>query len=631
MPSPASSVLRFGVFELDSESGELRRHGLKIRLPEQSFQILKLLLSRPGEVVTRDELKQVLWTSDTFVDFEAGLNSAVRKLRDALDDSAGNSRFVETLPRRGYRFISPVSSPVAEPPASAPTSTTVPPATTVPAAAPRSRRASWIVAAMLLLSVTGVIYLRSRSSETGRATTAAPIRSLVVLPFENLTGDATQAYFVDAVTDALTTQLAQVAGLDVISRTSARQYQRPVKPLPAIGAELNVEAVVEGSLVRSGTRVRVTAQLVRTSTDRHIWAQSYDSELGQMLALQQQIATDLARAAGWAAPAGGSGRIRLSIDSQAYEAYVKGVSSMGMPYESNRKAVAYFEEAIARQPDFAQAYAELAVAQFQFLFSGPLSPREAMPKAEAAARRAVELDDTLARAHWILGQILSFYHWKWAEADAAYMRADRLRVPGRNTPTTSGSALVRSRRFAEAIAVAERARALDPLSLNAQMDVATAYRASGQHARALEEFRRGHLMARENSRTHFELGVTFVAMGRLDEAIRELETAVEKSQGAGPKMQAYLAFALAAAGRPLDARRILNQLELRRRQQYVSWFGTALIHDALGEKQPALAALERAHEDHALEFSQMDQYPPFKTIASEHRYQAIMQQIGLPR
>ena len=402
MASPASSVHRFGVFELDSDSGELRRHGLKIRLPEQSFQILKLLLSRPGEVVTRDELKQVLWTSDTFVDFEVGLNSAVRKLRDALDDSAENPRFVETLPRRGYRFIASVSSPVAEPPL-----VSTPTFTTATAAAPRFRRGSWIVAAILLISlvsVTGVMYQRSRLPETGGSAPAAPIRSLVVLPFENLTGDAAQAYFVDAVTDALTTQLAQVEGLDVISRTSARQYQRPVKPLPAIGEELNVEAVVEGSLVRSGSRVRVTTQLIRVSTDRHIWAQSYDGELGQMLALQQQIASDIARAAGWAAPAGGSGRIRLSIDSQAYEAYVKGVTSMGTPYESNRRAVVYFEEAIARQSDFAQAYAELAVAQFQFLFSGPLSPREAIPKAEAAARRAVELDDTLARAHWILGQ-----------------------------------------------------------------------------------------------------------------------------------------------------------------------------------------------------------------------------------
>jgi TolB-like protein/DNA-binding winged helix-turn-helix (wHTH) protein len=624
MPSPASSVHRFGVFELDSDSGELRRQGLKIRLPEQSFQILKLLLSRPGEVVSRDELKQVLWTSDTFVDFEVGLNSAVRKLRDALDDSAENPRFVETLPRRGYRFIASVSSPVAEPtPVSPPTSTTV------VAARPRSRRRAWIVAATLLMalaSVTGVMYQRSRSSETGGASS---IRSLAVLPFENLTGDPTQAYFVDAVTDALTTQLAQVEGLDVISRTSARQYQRPDKPLTAIGQELKVEAVVEGSLVRSGTRVRVTAQLVRTSTDRHIWAQSYDSELGQMLALQQQIASDIARAAGWAASAGGSGRIRLSINPQAYEAYMKGVTSMGTPYESNRRAVLYFEEAIAHQSDFAQAYAELAVAQFQFLFSGPLSPREAIPKAEAAARRAVELDDTLARAHWILGNILSMFHWKWAEADAAYERADRLRTPGRHSPVTSRSALVRGGRFAEAIAVAEHARTLDPLSYNAQMDVGIAYQTIGQHARAVEEFRRAQIMDPGNSRHHFQLGATFVAMGRLDEAIRELETAVTQSRGAGPRLSAYLAFALAAADRPAEARSIPNQLESRRRQQYVSWFGTALIHDALGEKEPALAALEHAHEDHAVEFSQMAEYPPFKTIASERRYQAIMQQIGL--
>ena len=261
----------------------------------------------------------------------------------------------------------------------------------------RSRRrhhdhaaAAWIVAATLLMRSVrhGVMYQRSRSSETGGASAAAPIRSLVVLPFENLTGDATQVYFVDAVTDALTTQLAQVEGLDVISRTSARQYQRPDKPLTAIGEELNVDAVVEGSLVRSGTRVRVTTQLVRV-----VHGSPY---LGAKL--RQRVGPDAGAPAtdcdGYRAGRR-LGRSRLAAADgydcpstpQAYEAYVKGVSSMGMPYESNRRAVAYFEEAIARQPDFAHAYAELAVAQFQFLFSGPLSPREAIPKAEAAATK----------------------------------------------------------------------------------------------------------------------------------------------------------------------------------------------------------------------------------------------------
>lgn len=639
MPSPAAAVVRFGVFELDNDSGELRRHGLKVRLPEQSFQILKLLLSRPGEVVTREQLQHVLWTSDTFVDFEVGLNSAVRKLREALDDSADNPQFIETLPRRGYRFVGSVSavasvttrpvvpsvaSPGEVPPAFPPSAV---------ATATRSHFGLWVVTGLLLLSTAaaaGVIYQRSRVAPSPGGVSAEPIRSLVVLPFENLTGDDAQGYFVDAVTDALTTRLAQVNGLDVISRTSARQYQRPLKRLQAIGAELNVEAVVEGSLVRAGSRVRVTAQLIRTATDRHIWAQTYESEVGDMLAVQQRIASDIAGAAGWPAPAGITAGMRQAIDPPAYEAYVKGLTNVGTAYESNRRAVRYFEDAIARQPDFAHAYAELAFAQFQFVFSGPLSPRDAIPKAEAAARRALELDDTLARAHWILGQILRTYHWKWDEADAEYRRAAELRGAGAEPQAASRPSLIRDGRFMEAVALAERARTLDPLSFNAQVDVGTAYREAGQHARAVEEFRRALEMSPGHGRAHFQLGATYVAMGRPEDAIRELETAVKQSQGARLRFEAYLAYAFAAAGRTDEARRVLNELEQRRREQYVSSYSIALIYDVLGDTQPALAALERAHDDHAVEFAQARVYPPFSTIASEPRFRAVMRQIGLP-
>jgi TolB-like protein/DNA-binding winged helix-turn-helix (wHTH) protein/tetratricopeptide (TPR) repeat protein len=628
-------MFRFGVFELDTGSGELRRHGLKIRLPEQSFQILKVLLSRPGEVVTREELQRVLWTSDTFVDFEVGLNSAVRKLREALDDSAENPRFIETLPRRGYRFIATVTAPAEEStatsdPAQVAEDVAVPSA----ASAPRSRVVIWSAAALVVVAVVaaaGVVYQRGGFEALRAGPATEPIRSLVVLPFENLTGDAGQDYFVDSVSDALTSHLARVPSLDVISRTTARQLKRSDKHVRQIGNELQVEGVLEGSVVRSGAGVRITAQLIRTATDRHVWAQTYESDLSHMIALQQRIAAEVAVAAGRPVPRAAGARTAKVINPRAYDAYLKGLTARGLQrHDGFRTAVGYFEEAVAIQPDFAEAYAALALTQVQFLYGGPLSPHETIPKAEAAARKALQLDDTLADAHRALGQIFSLYYWRWDEGDKAFQRAAS--AGGREELSEAGvGSLIRRGRFEEAVAAAERGRKLDPLSLNAQMAVGTAYGAARQYDRAINELRRALEMSPGRNRVHFQLGVTFLAMGRLDDAIRELEAAARTPQGHNSRMEAYLGYAYAAAGRTHDARKVLNELESHRRDQYVSSFGIALIHDALGEKEPALAALQRAYEDRAVEFALMAQYPPFKTIATDPRFEAVMRQVGLPR
>lgn len=624
--SATANIVRFGVFELDAQSGELRRHGLKVRLPDQSFQILKLLLSRPGEVVTREELRQVLWTSDTFVAFDTGLNSAIRKLRDALDDSAVNPRFVETLPRRGYRFIGAVRLP-------GPDRTSPPEVITAPTKRFGTETVLMASTLLLLAAIAAVIFISGRRGFVwlGGGSTAEPIHSLVVLPFENLTGDASQEYFADSVTDALTTRLAQVSRLDVISGSSARLYKQARKPLSAIGDELDIDAVVDGTVTRSGSQVRITAQLIRVATDRHLWAQSYDGELGQILTLQERIAADIAAAAGRQAPPSASARDRRKVDPQAYEAYLAGMIAAGsLRYEGQRRAVEYFEAAVARQPDFAEAYAALAANQQQFLFGGPLSPHEVVPKAEAAARKALQIDETLAQPHRTLGQILSLYYWKWDEADKEYQRASELSTRSGDSPAAAGTSLIRKARFSEALAMAERERKLDPLSFPAQVNVGTAYRAAGQYDRALLEFRRALEMNPGNTRAHFQRGATYVAMGRLPDAIVDLEVAARSPQGRNWRLEAYLGYAYAAAGRTADARSVLKELESQRHKQYVSSFGIALIHDALGEKEPALAALERAHEDHAVEFAQMAQYPPFRSVASEPRFQAILRQIGLP-
>jgi TolB-like protein/DNA-binding winged helix-turn-helix (wHTH) protein/tetratricopeptide (TPR) repeat protein len=629
-PNPPLHVVRFGVFELDTASGELRRHGLKIRLPDQSFQVLRLLLSRPGEVVTREELRRTLWTAETFGDFDVGLNSAIRRLREALDDSAENPRFVETLPRRGYRFVATVTEPAVVHTGESGTATRT---------AGPSRpgvRFLWIAGGLLLTATIAgfaVVYARGGFVRLRPGTAAAPIRSLVVLPFANLTGDATQDSFAEAVTDALTTHLAQVDGLDLISGTSARQYKRTAKRMPDIGKELNVDAALAGAVTRTGNRVRINAQLIHAATDRHLWARNYDRELSAILTLQQQIASDVAAAAGGApAASAASRRGGRGVDPQAYEAYLKGTREVGTQrYERFRVAVAYFEEAVARQPDFAEAYAALAQTQVLFLFGGPLSPRQTMPKAEAAARKAVALDDTLAVAHRALGQVLTLFLWEWDEAEKEFQRAAAL-SGGLDEPSGAENLLlIRRGRFADALAQAERARSRDTLSFTAQMNVGTVYRAAGQHDQALVEFNRALAMKRDRGWGHLQLGITYADMNRIDDAIRELETAARLPRQLSSRIELYLGHAYARAGRPLDARRILNTLESRRREHYVSSFGIALIHDALGEKEPAITALERAYDDRAVELAQMSLYPPFKTIASDPRFQSVMRQVGLPR
>jgi TolB-like protein/DNA-binding winged helix-turn-helix (wHTH) protein/Tfp pilus assembly protein PilF len=643
MPMPASHVVRFGVFELNRLSGELRRHGLKIRLPDQSFQVLKLLLSRPGDVVTREELRGVLWTADTFVDFEVGLNSAVRKLREALDDSADNPRFVETVPRHGYRFVASAVGPapraappeplVEQPPVLAADATAVAPAEPVPVPpriSTQSRARRWPAAALLSVLMVGIAGFAYTSGLLGPRATALveqPIASIVVLPFENLTGDPAQDYLADSVTEAITAHLAQVDGVDVISRTSARQYKQTHKPLPQIRTELNnVEGVVEGTLQRLGDKVRITAKLIRAETDRTLLAGMYEGEMSGMFSLHQQIASDLAAAAGRPRPSAVRPR---TINPKAYDAYVNGLNARGLQrHEGFRRAVAYLEEAIAIQPDFAEAYAELAIVQVQFLYGGPYSPHQVIPKAEAAARKALQLDDNLPKAHRALGQILNLYYWRWEEGDKELERATT--IGGLDDPPEAVSAsLRRRRRYQEAIAAAERGRKLDPLSVQAQIAVGNSYRAAGQYERAMSEYGRALEMSPANNRAQFQLGVNLVAMGRPADAIRELEIAARQATGHNSRMEAYLGYAYAAAGRARDARGVLKELEAHRQDQYVSWYGIALIHDALGEKAQALAALQRALDDRAVEFGLHDQYAPFTTIASEPAFQAVIRKVGL--
>jgi TolB-like protein/Flp pilus assembly protein TadD len=573
----SQGTIRFGVFEVDVKSGELRKQGFKTRLPPQSFQILLLLLKHPGEVVTRRELRQKLWPADIFVDFEMGLSSAIKKLRDALEDSARSPRFVETLPRRGYRFIAPIGAPTR------------------------------------------------RESEDG--TVAAAIKSIAVLPLENLSGDPSQDYFVDGMTEALITELAQIGGLRVISRTSVMRYKDAKKPLATIAHDLNVEAVVEGAVVRSGRRVRISAQLVHAPTDRHLWARSYQRDMGDILALQEEVARAIAE------------EIQVNLTPQeharlvrprrahpeAYDACLKARYYLNkQTFEGYSRALEYFEQAIAEEPTYALAYAGLSASYRLLTFMGPLSPQKSMPKAEAAARKALELDETLSEAHTALATIAYRFRYDWSTSDREFRRALELSPNDAECHRLYSVFLWSAGRLEEGFAEARRARELDPLAPG--MTEGWIFFWARQYDRAIAEFRTALDRDPDFVHAHLGLGSAYTLRGDLRKGIRALESAAKLSRR-NPTHLTRLGHAYAVAGKEREARTILEELHSRARRQYVSPVGIALVHLGLGDKEEALVWLEKAYQ--VRDFDLVTRNPRLDPLRTEPRFQDLMRRVGL--
>lgn len=457
-------LFRFNGFEADARSGELRQHGRKLNLQEQPFQILLMLLEHPGEIVSRDDLRQRLWSADVFVDFEDGLNTAIKKLRVALGDSAENPTFIATLPRRGYRFIAPVK--VIQETASTSSSGTV---ITENSSASRldslilKRGRSWVV--VLVLAIIFAAFLWKATGWRGQARRTASVKALAVLPIANLSGDAGQEYFSDGMTDALITDLAKLHDLRVISRTSVMRYKKSPKSLPEIARELNVDAIVEGSTVRDGNKVRIIAQLVQGTTDQHLWAENYETDLRNIVNLQGDIARQIANQI----------QIRLSpqektqlsasrpVDPKAYEDYLKGRSYFEHWTEAGTlEARKYYRQAISIDPTYAQAYASLADA---YVFGAvPESAEVAYPQARAAALKALQLDNSLAEAHAALAQIKFVSDWDWKGAEAEFQRAIDLDPNWTEARHMYSHYLLAMDRIADSEQQARRMVQIDPLS-----------------------------------------------------------------------------------------------------------------------------------------------------------------------
>jgi TolB-like protein/DNA-binding winged helix-turn-helix (wHTH) protein/Tfp pilus assembly protein PilF len=619
--------LRFDVFEVDLHAGELTKCGQRRKLQGQPFQVLAMLLEKPGELVTREELRSRIWPR-TIVDFDHGLNKAISKIRDALDDSSENPRFVETVARRGYRFLADVAaiegaggqSEVAP----GGLAGRVDPAND-DASAKRSRLPlAWKLFGVGLALVLAAALSWKLNSPDG----ALPrIRSLAVLPLENLSGDATQEYFADGMTDELIAHLGHISALRVISRTSVMTYKGARKSLPQIARELNVEAVVEGSVLRSGERVRITAQLIQVPADKHLWSQSYEGDMRDTLALQNRVANAIVE------------QIRVTVKQQehnsrpvnpeAYEAYLRGRYFWNKRTgDGLRKAIEYFTTAIEKDPTFAAAYSGLADT---YALSGDweygiLSPQDAFTNAKAAATKALALDNNLAEAHTSLAFALDLYAWDWEAAENEYQRAIALNPGYATAHHWYGWHLIVMGRNGDGIAELRTAESLDPLSPILSADLADALCIAHLYDDSVRQSRIALELDPNFAVTHYQLGQALVQKHMYNEAIAEFRRAIELA-GGNTTFDASLAHAYGVSGHIEEAMKILKDLQSKQTQQSPTDASIALVYVGLGDNNQAMIWLNKAYQ--ARFNPSILLRPAFDPIRSDARFQDLLRRIGL--
>src|SRR5713226_9684457 len=643
-------LIRFGLFEVDTRSGELRRQGSKVSLQEQPFQALVLLLERPGEVVTREELRKKLWPENTFVDFERGLNKAINKLRAALRDDAEKPRFIETLPQHGYRFIaslegvlpgSPPDSTDQEPPTANHESidlTVEKPHAEIPESsrARPQRRRVWL--AFLACASLVALLVGFNAGGLRRRILGSPdpsgIRSLAVLPLEYLSHDPEQEYFADGMTEALTTELARISSLKVISHTSVMQYKGTKKSLPQIAQELGVDAVVEGAVQRSGDKVGITVQLIHAPSDRHLWAKSYERGLRDVLALQREVAqaiTDEIKAK-LTPPEKARLASARPINSEAYENYLRGrflLSTQG-DVEA-RKGMAYFQRAIQKDPNYALAYAGLAESYITLSqpWNGDLTPQEALPQAEAAARKALEIDDSLGEAQLALARV-SLYHWDWPAAEKEYRRTLELNPNDAMAHGWYGEYLEAMARNEEAIVELRQAIALDPLNSNHVAHLGSFFYHARQYDQGIREFQKALGLEPDMIYAHQGLGWVYEQKKMYREAIAEQEKGVNLTNRDAFAV-ASLGIVLGESGRKREAKKLLEELQERSKQRYISPCLIALVQIGLGNRDQAIASLEQGYTDRDQGMMYLKVDPEMDDLRSDPRFQDLLRRVGLPQ
>ena len=625
-------TIRFEDFELDPGSFELRRTGRLVKVERIPLQLLFLLAENRDRLVTREEILLAIWGKDVFVDADNSINTAVRKARQALKDDPENPRFLRTIPGKGYRFTAPVNS-------SAPPSPMVALQIGLP---PRTRLPKWPVLATLVLIalITTGLILSSRLTKPPK--TIPKKAMLVVLPFVNINGDPREDYFADGMTEEMITTLGSLdpQHLGVIARTSSMQYKDAKKGAAQVARELGVDYLLEGSVRRSGQRVRVTAQLIQASDQTHLWAADFDRDLSEVLKLQSDLA--LAISSKIQLTLSPPARARLaeapSLNAAAYEAYLQGLHDWDLRTKpAVERAIAEFQQAIALDPNYAPAYAALARAYSLAPVVGAMPPMESMPKAREVARRANSLDPSLAAGHSTLGFVLAHYDFDWPAAEREYLRALDLNPNDAYAHLFySNSYLSPLGRHAEAIAEMQKAVAIDPFSAPVQSFLGRTYIWARQYDQAIAQFRKCAEMFPGFAIDHERLAQLLAFLGKFEDAIAEDTRArllSGEDEDSALQKETALRHALATGGSQGYWKQLLDftQLPVNPPEAYNSPFGTAILYSQLGENSKALDSLEKAFDQRSLSMTELAIEPSFDPIRSDPRFQTLLRRVGLEK
>ena len=623
-----ASVIRFAAYEVDLRSGELRKSGVRIKVQQQPFKLLEILLEHPGQVVTREELRSRIWPEESFGDFDQAVNVAVAKLRAALVDSADNPRYIETIPRRGYRFIAHVAelqddSGQARSAANLSNPAGISAEVASETRQPRPANRWWLVLAfsVCFAAILGFLVWRWRNHSKAIAPLENPIRSLAVLPLENLSGDV-EDYFADGMTDELITDLAQIGALRVISRTSVMPYKGARQPLPVVARALNVDAIVEGTVLRSGHQVRITAQLVQASADKHLWAKSYEGDLGDTLSLQKQVASAIADQI----------RIELtpheqsvlhrvaSVNPEAYDDYLKGRFFFNKR-NSNERAQAYFQRAIEKDPGYAPPYAGLA--DIYLLGDNPRRARESVEKALA-------LDNQLVEAHNSLAELLYLFDHDWVASENEFKRALELDANYAPAHHWYSMYLALLGRKAQALDEARKAGQLDPLSPVVGANLAKILQENGQYEKAIEQAKKTLELDPNSAVTHAVLGIVHEDQQKYAEAIAEYKTAL-KLGGAPGEMRGLLGYNYAITGDQRNAELMIKELKQLWPIHAHAALDLAIVYCGLGQKERAFNWLKKASEADVGDLIVIGHDHHFDSLRGDPRFTALVKQAGWPR
>jgi TolB-like protein/DNA-binding winged helix-turn-helix (wHTH) protein/Tfp pilus assembly protein PilF len=630
-PTTSPGTARFGPYQVDERTGEVRKFGTRIKLGEQPLRILMLLMERQGELVTREELRTQLWSTDTFVDFDHSLNSAVQRLRDVLSDTAQKAHWIETVPRRGYRFVGNVewirpepkpttyiASPVKDSDTDRYRAPDTPPGLPLPQP-PRHFNWRFMAVLVVFLFAAGALTKVILSERVNKP--AIAIRSLAVLPLQNLSGDSSQEYFADGMTDELITALAKNRSLRVVSRTSAMQYKGARRPIGEIARELNVDGILEGSIMRSGNRVHMTVQLIYAPTDTHIWAESYDRDLSGASALPLELSQTIGREVKVAVSPAGPQRY---INPEAHDAYLRGRYFWFS--KNDEPSPQYFRRAIQLQPDYAAAWSGLADYYGGHSVAGIAPPQELRQDWEADARKAVELDDSLADAHNSMAAWYFFSVWDWKRAETESLRSIALNPNYAEAYHLYCYIHTVTNRPAEAIKMQRLGMEVDPFARPWALGLA--YYHLRQFDAAINELRMREEAEPNDVTTHAILSEAYRFSGLEKEAASELGR-VYLLQG-DKESVAAIRQAFEQGGYKSVAEWQLGHQKTRARRQYFSPFWLALETARAQHKEETLQLLEDAYREHSPRLVFLQSEPVFDFLHSDQRYRAIVKNMGLP-